>query len=161
MLKGNGAVTQADVQRLLRTLAPLMMIVAAVWALRLILHEVAAPAMLVRFLSVSGVVPVAILLASMLIHLRELGGYTAVAVASFALAAVGELLIVAAIVFSLATGWINVFSEPEFSFPGGDPFQLIHITSHLIRIPLVGLLGMGMGSLILWLMRRVVPEGAG
>lgn len=139
-------------------LRPLFAVIAAVWLLRLVLGAADCPMGVVRILSVTGVQPLTILLATLLIHHKRFGGYKSVTLASFLLVSWAQILMVAAILFSVATGLENIFSIPEFSFRE-DPHQVYHMISHMIAILLVGLLGAGMGSLTLWLLRVFVPQG--
>ena len=140
----------------LRLLAPLFWLIAGVWALRLVLAAAGAPFPLVRACSVSVTGAVAILLAVILIHIRRFGGYVNVAVAAFLLECCLQLLIVAAIAFAALTGIQNIYTAPEFSF------RLSSLTHHMVGHLTFGigvgtLMGTAMGSLLLWLLRRLVP----
>lgn len=138
-------------------LSPLFAMIAAVWLLRLVLAAAACPMGVVSILSVTAVQPLTILLATLLIHSKRFGGYTSVTLASFLLVSWAQLLMALSILVAVLIGVPNVYSAPEFSFPN-DPFQIYHMISHLIAILLVGLLGAGMGSLTLWLLRAFVPR---
>jgi hypothetical protein len=61
-------------------------------------------------------------------------------VASLLLTAWGQILVIAAIVFSILTSTQNVFTQPEFSMRGDDPLHLHHIYGHLT-------FGIGLGTL--------------
>jgi len=141
-------------------LRPLFAVIAAVWLLRLVLGAADCPMGVVRILSVTGVQPLTILLATLLIHHKGCGGYKSVTLASFLLVSWAQILMVAAILFAVVTGWPNIYSIPEFSFQE-DPHQVYHMVSHLIAIFLVGLLGAATGSLTLLLLRVFVPRGEG
>ena len=139
----------------LRVLAPLFGLIGAVWALRLVLSAAGAPSSVVRVSSVTVAVPVAVLLAVLILHRHRLGGYANVALAALLLSCWAELLIVAALAFSAVTGIGNVYGAPEYS-GGFTPLQ--NMIGHLtIGIGMHTLFGIGMGSLLLWMLRRIVP----
>jgi lysylphosphatidylglycerol synthetase-like protein (DUF2156 family) len=142
----------------LRLLWPLFVFLTAVWFLRLILSGVGCPLTMTRFFSVTAAGALAVFLSVLLIHARRFGGYTSVVVASLLLNAWSQILIVLAIIFSVVTGTVNVYTLPEFSGKGPDPLHLRHIIGHLtFAVGLGTLFGAGMGCLLLWLMRIMVP----
>jgi hypothetical protein len=139
----------------IRLLAPLFGLIAAVWALRLVLDAAGAPSHLVRAFSVTVAGAIAVLLAAVLIHTRHFGGYPSVALASLLLVAWEQFLIVVAIAFSALTHTQNVYAAPEYSPPAG-PWA--HILGHLTFGLATGMLfGTVMGSILLWTLRRLVP----
>ena len=143
----------------LRLLAPLFGLIAAVWALRLVLAAIGASRWVLSMCSVSVAGPVALLLAVLLIHTRHFGSYTNVVASAFLLAFCQQGLIIAAIAFATLTGTQNVYSAPEFSF-GLTPLR--HILSHLtFGIGLGTLSGSAMGCLLLWMLRKFVPLQTG
>jgi hypothetical protein len=132
-------------------------LITAVFVLRLVLHAAGAPFGLVRAFSVTVAHAVAVLVAVLLIHTRRFGSYPNVVVATLLLIGWEQLLISAAIAFCAFTGIPNVYSVPEYS-PGRftDPWH--HIAGHLIfGLGFGELLSAGMGCLLLWLLRRLVP----
>lgn len=143
----------------IRLLGPLFMLLAAVFALRWILALAGAPRFALQVVSTTAAVPVAILLAVMLIHLRRFGSYANVVVASLLLNAWIQLLICSAIVLSIVTGVENIYTQPEYSL-GGDPRHLRHLYGHVtFGIGIGTLIGAAVGALLLFLMRRLVPLG--
>jgi hypothetical protein len=142
----------------IRLLAPAYGLIAAVWLLRWVLDALGSPHALVRAFTVSGATALAILIAVGLIHFRSVGGYSSVLLASFLLVVWEQTLIVAAILVSVLTGVVNVFTEPEFSI-GDDPNHVRHITGHLTFGIAAGMLfGAATGCLLLFLLRRLVPS---
>ncbi len=135
-------------------LLPGFVLISAVFLLRLILDAAHLPGLLVRILSLSAVTPLAIILATILLHSRSQATYSRVFAGSFLLVVWTQLLIVFAILFFLATGVDNIYTAPEFSLPN-DPNHLHHIGGHLVTIPFATLVGGGVGSMVLWLLRRV------
>jgi len=143
----------------LRLLVPLFVFIAGVWVLRLLLHEMAVLHALVHVLSITVATAIALLFAVILIHVRRFGSYPSVILATVLVVSWAQVLIVLAIIFSVATGTENIFTLPEFSMPGDDPRHLKHILGHLsFGIGGGALIGSFFGCLILWMLRRVVPE---
>ena len=141
-----------------RLLAPLFALIAIVWALRLLLSMIGTPLWIVRLVSVSIALALAVVLAVLLIHVRRFGGYPHVFLVSFLLVVWREVLIIGAILFSVATGRENIFTAPEFSIPEKDPHHIHHILGHLTFDIGAGVLLSGlMGCLFLWMLRKIVP----
>ncbi len=143
----------------IRLLAPSFTVVGAVWLLRLILSAADSPPSVTRMASVTVADSAAVLLAVILIHARRYGSYPNVVVASLLLNVWAELLIIAAIVFSVLTKIENIYTAPEYSVPGNDPYHLRHIYGHLTYgIGTGTLVGAAAGCLLLWLLRTLVPS---
>jgi hypothetical protein len=142
----------------IRLLAPLFGLITLVWALRWALDAAGVSPSLVRAFSVTGATSLAVLIAVWLIHTRGFGSYPNVVVASLLLTVFGQVLIVAAIAFSVVTKIDNVFTRPEFSRPD-DPYHLKHILGQMTFVIGAGtLLGTATGCLMLWLLKRLVPR---
>lgn len=140
----------------LRLVAPLFGLIAAVWALRLILAAAGAPRGLVLAVSVTITHAFCILVVVMLIHIRRFGTYANVVFASFLLACWAGVLVSAAVGFTGLTGMMNIYSEPEFSGHGLTPMQ--HVFGHLtFGIGFGTIFGAAMGCLLLWLLRKMPP----
>ncbi len=140
--------------RELTPLIPCFVLIAAVWLLRLVLGAAGAPPLLVKVMSMSAVSPVAVILATLLLHARGRAGYLRIFAASFVLVAWTQLLIVASICFYLLTGVDNIYTASEFSIRN-DPHHVAHIMGHLVAILFGGVVGGVVGSVVLWLLRRV------
>jgi hypothetical protein len=141
-----------------RLLAPILAVLAGAWALRWILAASGAPPWLVRVVSLTAATPIAIVVGVVLVHARRFGGYASVVLVALLLNAWAEGLICVAILISVATGIDNVYTFPEFSMPGDDPRHLRHIYGHLtFGVGIGSLIGAAVGSLILFLLRRLVP----
>jgi len=141
-----------------RLLLPLFAFLLVVWLLRLLLAAAGASLSVARVFSVTTASAVAVFLAVLLIHFHGFGGYTNVVATSLLLNAWSQILIVSAILFAVATGTENVYTLPEFSVPGDDPMHLRHIFGHLTFVLGLGtLFGAGVGCLMLWFLRLMVP----
>ncbi|HEV8130522.1 MAG TPA: hypothetical protein VGQ81_04680 [Acidobacteriota bacterium] len=142
-----------------RLLKPLFALIFIVWLLRLLLYAAGSPQWLVTSASVTVTLAACVLLATALIHVRKFGGYTNVVLATVLLVAWTQLLIVGAIEFSVITGTNNIFSAPEYSFPGHDPSHLKHILGHLtFGLGFGTLIGAAVGCLLLFLLRLILPN---
>jgi hypothetical protein len=145
----------------IRLLAPLFGFITVVWALRWALGAVpeVSPGV-VRVFSVTGATSLAVLIAVWMIHTRRFGSYPNVVVASLLLVVFEQVIIVAAIAFSVVSKTENIFTKPEFSRPD-DPSHVKHILGQLtFGIGAGILLGAATGCLMLWLLRRMVPARA-
>jgi hypothetical protein len=144
----------------IRLLAPLFGFIAVVWSLRWVLDAAGVSQGVVRVFSVTVATSLAVLIAVWLIHTRSFGSYPNVVVASLLLAVFGQMLIVAAIAFSVLSKIDNVFTHPDFS-PPDDPYHVKHILGQLTFVIGAGtLLGAATGCLMLWLLRAMVPVRA-
>ena len=142
----------------IQLLTPLFGLIAAVWVLRWSLYQIGVPLYIVRFLSITAVVAVSILLASLLIHEKRFGGYVNAVVAAFLLVFWSQLLIVAAIFIAVVTGMENVYTLPEFSVPGPDPNHMRHMWGQLtFGIGFEALAGAFVACLFLFMLRRITP----
>ena len=141
----------------IRLLAPLFGLITIVWALRWGLDAAGFSHGLVRAFSVTVVTSLAILIAVWLIHRRGFGSYPNVVIASLLLVVFEQVLIVAAIAFSVVSKIENVFTKPEYSMPD-DPYHVRHILGQLTFGIGAGMLfGAATGCLMLWLLRTLVP----
>jgi len=142
-------------------LSPLLGLLAIVWMLRMGMSVCGPPLWCLRIVSVTGATAGSVLLAALLIHFRRFGGYANVVVSSFLLNLWAQLLIVGAIVFAVMTGIENIYTAPAFSLPwlqGSDPAHLRHIYGQLtFGVGLGTLSGAGVGCLMLWLLRLLLP----
>lgn len=139
----------------LHLLAPLFGLIAAVWALRLVLAFAGAPPVVVHYCSVTAAGAISILFSVLLIYFKKFGGYYAVAACAVLLQIWEQCLISAAIAFGILSGIPNVYTAPEFA-RHMTPVQhlLSHLTFGLVFGSLIGTL---MGCLLLWMLRKLVP----
>lgn len=136
----------------IRLVSPLLALIAAVWALRLVLHLAGAPPLVLHITSVTLATAAATLLAGIMVHNRQFGSYANVVVAVFILSVWEQILISAAIAFTALTGLVNVYSAPEFSF--GQSLW-VHIAGHLIfGIGSGTLFGTVVGGVVFWMLRK-------
>jgi hypothetical protein len=135
-----------------RLLTPLLVLIASVWALRLVLFAAGAPRMLLHIVSVTVAGAFCTMLVAIMIHTRRFGSYTNVVAACFLLSCWQQLLITSAILFTCLTGVQNVYSVSEFSFAEST---WAHLAGHLtFGIGSGTILGAVMGCVVLWMLRR-------
>ena len=143
----------------LHLLAPLFALLAAVWALRIVVYAAGATGDILHIISVTLAGRVSILLVVIMIHRRRFGGYISVITSVFLLSCWEQFIISAAILFTVLTGMTNVYSAPRFTF-GETP--LAHLVGHLtVGIGSGTLLGAAMGCLLLLILRKLVSPAAG
>jgi hypothetical protein len=129
-----------------------------VWIVRILLGVVNALLWFSKLISVSAAAVIALLVAILWIHTRNFGSYPNVVIASFLINGWTHLLIILAILFAVVTNTDNIFTRPEFSIKEDDAYHVRHIVGHLtFGIGANTLFGAGMGCLLLWLLRSVVP----
>ena len=139
-------------------LSPMFGLIAVAWLLRGLLAYLEATHWILVIVSISLVLPVCVLLAVLLIYIRNFGSYTAVVFATLLLVSWAQVLICIAIVFSVATGISTVYSYPEYSLGINDPYHVRHILGHLtFGIGWGTLVGSAMGSFLLFFLRRFAP----
>jgi hypothetical protein len=143
----------------LHLLAPLGALMAAVWALRIVVYAAGARGDVLHIISVTLAGRLSILLAVIMIHRRRFGGYTSVITSVFLLTCWEQFIISAAILFTVLTGMTNVYSASRFTF-GESP--LAHLVGHLtIGIGSGTLLGAAMGCLLLLIVRKLMSPAHG
>jgi hypothetical protein len=139
-----------------RLLYLLFIFITGVWMLRMILYVAGAPISVTRLVSVTVASGISILLAVLLIHYRRFGSYSDVVGASLFINIWAELLISAAILFTMFSGKTNVFSAPEYS---GMRSLADHLLGNLTFGIVIGTFNSAaVGCLLLWLLRTVVPQ---
>jgi len=144
----------------LRLLGPLFGFIAAIWALRIVLYAVGAsrssPELRVVSVTVAG--GVAVLLAVLMIHRRNFGGYASVVAAVFLLSCWEQILITAAIIFTALTGIPNVYTGQDLAFVPG---LWHHAAGHLtVGIGFSAIPDAAMGCILFWMLRRADSHGA-
>jgi hypothetical protein len=139
----------------LHLLAPLFGLIAAVWALRMVLAVAGAPHVVIHYCSVTAASAISILFAVLLIYFKKFGGYANVAASAVLLHLWAQLLISGALTFAILTGTSNIYGAPEYAFRM-TPVQ--NLLSHLtFSLAFGSLVGTAMGCLLLWLLRKLVP----
>jgi hypothetical protein len=146
---------QHDLHEHIHLLAPLFGLIAAVWALRLVLGFAGAPHVVIHYCSVTAAGAVSVLFAVLLIYFKRFGSYSSVVASAILLHLWEQTLISAAIAFGILTGIHNVYLDHEFA---GRMTPLQHLLSHLtIGLVFGSVVGILMGWLLFWMLRKLVP----
>ena len=141
----------------------ILVLIVAVWALRLSLSVAGVPMATVTWLSVTGVLILGVLYYGIAVHTRGFGSYKQLYALNLFQGLLGEGLIALAIVLAILTGQSNAFTAPEFSPPGADGKNWFHAFAHLVIVGAIALplVGWALSSLVLLVTRRVAPRPAG
>lgn len=114
----------------------------------------------VKWLSISVVALVGLVYYSVRVHTSGFGSYKQLLALIVVQSVVAQAIIIAGIVIAIFTGRDNIFSAPEYS-GGGDGKTWLHAGAHLVFGIIVGsLLGWLIGSVIMFVTKKVAPRDA-
>jgi hypothetical protein len=150
---------------------PILILIAAVWALRLVLSMAGVPVSGARFVSVTGVVVLGALYYGWAVGQKGFGSFKQLYGLNLVQGLFAETLIALAIVLAIAIGQDNIYTIPEFYPPsaGNDPLGLPpdgknfgHVFAHIVLagaifVPIIGWL---LGSLVLLATRKSARAAA-
>ena len=126
---------------------------------RLAISLAGAPNSTGKWASVTGVVLIGILYYSVRVHTTGFGSYKQLLPVFVLLSLTAQIVSAAAIALAIFTGQDNIFSAPEFS-GGVDGKTWGHAGAHLVlATTAVSLAGWLIGSLILFVTRKVAAGG--
>jgi hypothetical protein len=128
----------------LRFGAPILALVVLVAFARLALSLAGVPNSAVRWLSVTGVLFLGAAYFGARAQATGFGGYRHLLPLVFIQSALGNLIIIAAIVVAIVTGHDNIYTLPEYS-GGGEGKTWAHVLGHLV-------FGLVMGPLVTWVL---------
>src|SRR5262245_23662126 len=148
---------------------PVLILIAVVWALRLVLSMAGMPVMGLRILSVSGVLIVASLYYGWAVSRTGFGSFKQLYGLNLIQGLFSQTLIALAIVFAMLIGRDNVYTIPEFYPPsaGHDPMgmppdgkNIGHALAHIVLAgAIIGpIIGWILSSIVLLLTRRSTPR---
>jgi hypothetical protein len=114
----------------------------------------------VKWMSVTGVMLLGLIYYSVAVHTKGFGSYKQLYGLLLIQSFMTETLVALAIVLAIVTGTSNIYTAPEYS-GGGDGKNWGHVVAHLVVgavvLPLVTWL---IGSLILFVTKKVAPRAA-
>ena len=114
----------------------------------------------VKWVSVTGVLLLGLLYYSVAVHTKGFGSYKQLYGLLLIQSILAETLVALLIVLAIVTGTSNIYTAPEYS-GGGDGRNWTHVVAHLIvgavALPLISWL---IGSLILFVTKKVAPRAA-
>jgi hypothetical protein len=131
-----------SISEYLRFAAPIMALVVLVAFARLVLALAGGPHLAVRWLSVTGVLFLGAAYYGVRAQSTGFGSYRHLLPPVFVQSALGNLIIIAAIVVAIATGRDNVYTLPEYS---GEGRTWAHVLGHVV-------FGLVMAPLVTWIL---------
>jgi hypothetical protein len=146
---------------------PILILIGAVWAVRLVLSMAGVPVRGAQFVSVTGAVLIGALYYGWAVARKGFGSFKHLYALNLIQGLFSQTLVALAILLAMAIGQDNIYTIPEFYPPsqGNDPMglppdgkNLGHAFAHVvlaggIAIPLVGWL---LGSIVLFVTRKAV-----
>ena len=146
---------------------PVLILIAAVWALRLGLSLAGAPIAGIQFLSVTAVLVLAALYYGWAVERRGFGSFPQLYVLNLIQGVFSQTLVAFAIVLAMVLGRDNIYSIPEFYPPAQgidvlglplppDGKNLGHAVEHILVAGAIGfpIIGWLLGSVVLLATRR-------
>jgi hypothetical protein len=143
---------------------PVLMLIAAVWLVRLLASMAGMPVSGARFVSVTGVVLLGALYYGWAVGQKGFGSFKQLYGLNLVQGIFSQTLVALAIVLAIVTGQDNIYTIPEFYPPaaGNDPMGMppdgssfahafAHIVVGVVVVPIIGWL---LGSLVLLATRR-------
>jgi hypothetical protein len=134
----------------------ILIMIAVAWGIRLGISLTGTPFSTTRWISVNVVLLIGLLYCSVAVHTSRFGGYKQLLGLLFLQIAFAHLLIAAAIVLGIVTGTDNAYTAPEV-FGGNDGKNWLHVFAHFIGAVIVPLFSWLIGSIILFISKRVLP----
>jgi hypothetical protein len=142
-----------------RFLRPILGLILLVGVVRLALSLAGVSNSVVKYFSITAVLLIGLVVYSIGVHTKSFGGYKHLLVLIGIQSLVAQAFSAAAVVLAIITGQDNIFSIPEYS-GGADGKTWGHAGAHLVLATLIlTLVGWGIGSLILYITRKVMPRG--
>ena len=140
-----------------RFLRPILGLILLVGLARLALSMAGVSSSVVKYFSITAVSLIGLVVYSIGVHTRSFGGYKHLLVLLGIQAFTAQLIAAAGVALAIITGQDNIFTIPQYS-GGVDGKTWGHVGAHLVPATLaVTLVGWGIGSLILYVTRKVVP----
>jgi hypothetical protein len=126
---------------------PFLLLILATGIVRLALSLGGAPNATAKWFSMSALVWIGVLYYSIRVHTTGFGSYKHLLVICTLQNLVAQAIALFGILLAIFTGTDNIFSAPEYSFGGGNPW--FHAAAH-------ALIGTTVGSLMPWLIGSVI-----
>lgn len=127
---------------------PVLVLIAVVGIVRLALSLAGVGNGVDKWLSITAASYIGLVYLAIRVHTAGFGSYKQLLVLIVLTAIEAQVIVVAGIAIAIFTGHDNIFSAPEYS-PGGDGKTWLHAGAHLV-------FGIGIGSLIAWLLGSLI-----
>ncbi len=152
---------------------PILTLIAAIWALRLVLSMAGVPVSGARFLSVTGVLVVGALYYGWEVGRKGFGSFKQLYGLNLVQGLFSQTLVALAIVLGIMTGQDNIYTIPEF-YPPAQGIGVLglplppdgknwgHALEHIVVAGAIGfpIIGWLLGSLVLLATRKSAPPSA-
>jgi hypothetical protein len=126
---------------------PFLILIPLVGIVRLALSVNGAPNTTVRWVTMTGLMVIAVIYCAVRVQTTGFGSYKHLLVVCALLNLTTQIVSIAGIVTARVTGRENIFSAPEYSFGAGS--SLGHIAAHVF-------VGTTVGSLVPWLVGSLI-----
>jgi hypothetical protein len=136
-----------------------LILVLVVGVTRLVLSLLGVANSVDKFLSITVVMLLGLLYYSVRVYTSGFGSYKQLLPVFFLQWLVAQVIIVAGIVIAISTAKDNIFSTPEYSPNKADGRNWAHAGSHLIVIVIAPLVCWLLGSLIMFITKKIAPGG--
>ena len=133
-----------------------LILIAVVFAIRLILPLVGVSIAQARWVSINIVLLAGLIYCSVAVHTARFGGYPQLFGLLFLQNALAHILIAIALILAIVTGTNNIYTAPEF-FGGNDGRNWLHVLAHTIAAFVVPVFAWLVGSVILFAAKRLKP----
>jgi hypothetical protein len=134
----------------------ILILIVAVFVIRLGLSLGGIPISIDRWVSINLVLLLGLIYCSVAVHTTGFGGYKQLFGLLLLQTVVAHALIALGIVLGILTGVDNIYTAPEF-FGGSSGRNWIHVLLHVIGAFVLPLFGWLVGSVILFLTKRLKP----
>jgi hypothetical protein len=134
----------------------ILILIVAVFLVRLILSLNGASFSQIRWFSINLVLLLGLIYCSVAVHIRKFGRYRQLFGLLLVQNVLAHTLIALAITLSIVTATPNIFTAPEVS-GGGDGANWLHVAAHVLAGFLASLVAWLVGSVILFVTRRLRP----
>jgi hypothetical protein len=132
----------------------IIILIAIVWAIRLGISIAGTPFATTRWVSINIVLLIGIIFCSVAVHTTGFGSYKQLYGLLFVQNVTAHLLIAVGIVIGIVTGTPNAYTAPEV-FGGSNGANWGHVAAHAIVGPIAALVGWLIGSVILFVTKKV------
>ena len=134
----------------------LLILIAAVWAVRLGISLAGTSFEVTRWVSINIVLLVGLIYCSVAVQTSGFGSYKQLLGLLFMQTVLAHILIAAGIVLGILTGVSNAYTTPEV-FGGSDGKTWLHVLAHVIAAFILPLIAWLVGSVILFATKRLKP----
>jgi hypothetical protein len=133
-----------------------LILVAVAFAARLVVGMTGTPVATTRWISINLVLLVGLIYCSVAVHTSGFGSYKQLFGLLLLQNAFAHLLIACALAVAIVTTTRNIYTAPEF-FGGNDGRNWGHVAAHFLAMVLVPVVAWLLGSVILFVTRKVKP----